>query len=273
MPYPVHLLPSAENITHFLSASMPSLSVTVLDTVDSTNTEARRRMASGAEVPQLIVALTQTQGRGRLGRSFHSPHGSGLYMTFAFDSPLPLDRLSSVTPVAAVATAKAISEVCDKEVAIKWVNDLYLDGKKVGGILTEAVTADGGHRVIVGIGINITTRVFPDGMRNPAGAVLAEDDPPVDQSLLCARIVELLTKLLRPENAQLCLSVYRERLCMVGQRVACHRHFPSDDEKDSDSGTKGILLGVDEDYGLILQQDDGRVQVMRGGEISLALKA
>jgi BirA family biotin operon repressor/biotin-[acetyl-CoA-carboxylase] ligase len=124
----------------------------------------------------------------------------------------------------------------------------------------------------VGIGINVTTRDFPEGLRNPAGSVLAENDPPIDQSLLCARIVEILSDLLRPDNAALCLKAYRKRLCMVGQRVICTRNFPADNEPLSDNGIQGILVGVDEDYGLILHLDNGTAEILRGGEISLKLK-
>lgn len=272
MSYPAHLLPNAAKIAADLSHLPNPIPVTVFDTLDSTNTEARRRLNEGARVPCLILALTQTGGRGRLGRSFHSPHGSGLYMTLVFDSPASLGRLTCVTPAAAVAAAEAISEVCGKEVAVKWVNDLYLAGKKVGGILTEAVSFEGGYHIILGIGINITTRDFPEGMRNPAGALLTETDPPVDQSLLCARTVERFMTLMAPENAQSCLAAYRSRLSMVGERVVCTHHFPADDETAAPEGIEGVVLGVDEDYGLILRLDDGSAQVLRGGEISVKRK-
>lgn len=269
MSYPVHLLPDADKIKACLPSALTDMTVTVFDAVDSTNTEARRRLADHAPVPCLIVAHTQTGGRGRLGRSFHSPHGSGLYMTLAFDSSTALDRLAFVTPAAAVAAAQAISEVCGKEVSIKWVNDLYLSGRKIGGILTEAVPYEGGHHIILGIGINITTRDFPQGMRNPAGAVLTETEAPVDQSLLCARIVDRFMDLIAPENDQNRLAAYRSKLSMVGERVICTHHFPADGETAVPDGMEGTVMGVDEDYGLILRRDDGSVEILRGGEISV----
>ncbi len=272
MSYPAHLLPDVSKIKVCLPPDLAAMGVTVCDTIDSTNTEARRRLTEGITTPCLIVAHAQTGGRGRMGRAFHSPRGSGLYMTLVLDSQAGLDRLTAVTPASAVATAEAISEVCGKEVTIKWVNDLYLAGKKVCGILTEAVAFEGGHHVIVGIGVNITTRDFPEEMRNPAGSVLDVTEPPVDQSRLCARIVERLTTLLRPENAAECLASYRQRLCFEGERVVCTRHFSKDGEAYPTDGIEGIILGVDEDYGLILRRDDGTVEVLRGGEISLQRK-
>ena len=269
MSYPAHLLPDASKIKACLPPNLAAMDVTVCDTIDSTNTEARRRLAEGIRTPCLIVAHTQTDGRGRLGRTFYSPRGSGLYMTLVLESHTALDRLTSVTPAAAVATAEAISEVCGKAATIKWVNDLYLAGKKVCGILTEAVTFEGGYHVIVGIGVNITTCNFPEGMRNPAGAVLDEMDPAVDQSRLCARIIERVMTLVSPDNAAECLASYRQRLCFVGERVTCTRHFPKDGEACPTDGIEGIVMGVDEDYGLILRRDDNTVEVLRGGEISL----
>lgn len=272
MTYPTQLLPSVEHIKALLPPSLADMTVFVYDTIDSTNTQARRHLQQGISAPHLVVAHQQTDGRGRLGRSFHSPQGSGLYMTLVFDSSAPLERLTSVTPVAAVATAEAISQVCGKEVSVKWVNDLYLEGKKVCGILTEAVTFAGGHHIMVGIGINITTRDFPKGMRNPAGAVLGDNDPPVDQSRLCACIVQRFMESVSPEKAANCLASYRKRLCFTGERVICTRHFPADSEPLPPDSMEGIVMGVDEDYGLILALDNGTAEVLRGGEISIKPK-
>lgn len=271
MSYPTTLLPSAERIEKHLLTQLDHTAVYVYDTIDSTNTQARRLIDEGASLPFVAVAHEQTAGKGRLGRSFHSPRGSGLYMTLGLDLLGELDRIATVTPIAAVAAAEAIEEICGKRPAIKWVNDLYLDGKKICGILTEAVPFEGGHHILVGIGINVTTRDFPAGLRNPAGAVLAEEDAPVDQSLLCARIIQKLLCGLLPERAEDSLRAYRERMAFVGERVICTRQFPSDGQPITD-GTEGVLIGVDDQYGLLLRRDDGTVEALRGGEISLTVK-
>ncbi len=271
MPYPITLLPSVESIKKHLPTRLDHTAVYIYDTIDSTNTQGRRLLDEGSPLPFLAIAHEQTAGKGRLGRSFHSPRGSGLYMTLGLDLLGDLDSIATVTPIAAVAAAEAIEDVCFKRPAIKWVNDLYLDGKKICGILTEAVAFEGGYHILVGIGINVTTRDFPEGLRNPAGAVLAEGDTPVDQSLLCARITEKLLRGLLPEHANDCLQAYRARLAFVGKRVICTRQFPSDGQPIQD-GTEGVLIGVDDQYGLLLCRDDGMIEALRGGEISLTVK-
>ncbi len=269
MPQINHLHLNAEKIRPHLPKELFLMPVEVFDTIDSTNSEARRRLSQGLKPPFLMIALSQTQGRGRLGRSFFSPHGSGLYMTLVLDSQDQLDRLTVVTPTAAVAVAEAIADVCHKEANIKWVNDLYLNHKKICGILTETVAFSGGYHVMIGIGINLTTAHFPEGFRNPAGAVFSENESPADSSLLCARIVTKLIHYLTPEASKACLPAYRTRLCMVGERVICTHHFPGDGETAEEDGIEGIMLGVDDDYGLILQRNDGHIDILRGGEVSV----
>ena len=269
MSYPKNLLPSEEKIRGYLLSEERTLSVYVYDTLDSTNTEARRRLAQGEVHPCLLVAHTQTAGKGRLGRTFYSPPGSGLYMTLMYTVTGVGEDGVCVTSAAAVAASDAIREVFGREVGIKWVNDLYLDGKKVGGILAEAVPLQHGYAVILGIGINITTRDFPDGMRHPAGAMLGEADAPVDQSLLCARITNALLTYLKPEQRTPCLERYRRRLLLTGRRVVCSHNFSPDGAPDAAMSDEGIVEGVDDDYGLILRLADGTRRVFHSGEISV----
>ena len=271
MTYPPHLLPSSERIRGYLIHTLAHMPISVYDSIDSTNTEARRLAESRVSLPYLVVAHAQTAGKGRLGRSFYSPAGSGLYMTLALELLKDSEEYSRVTPAAAVAVCHAIERVCDRRADIKWVNDLYLNGKKICGILTEAVFMGDKTCVLVGIGVNITTKEFPEGMRNPAGAVLADTDAPVDLSLLCAEITQNLLANLSAERAEACLRDYRARLMSVGKRVVCSHNFAPDGTPDPHASTAGILLGVDNDYGLILQTEDGEIEVLRGGEISVTL--
>ncbi len=265
----LHLLPSKGQIRKHLEGRLADLPIFVYPSLDSTNTEARRLLATDPGLPYLIVAHTQTAGKGRLGRSFYSPLGSGLYMTLALD--LPSNAGSRVTPAAAVAVSMAMERVCGKQVKIKWVNDLYLNEKKICGILTEALPTDQGIHVLVGIGINITTRHFPDGMRNPAGALLSEEDVPVDMSYLCAEIIQRLFWALSDHQADQLLAEYRARLMLVGRRVICSHNFATDGTPDLSSSTEGVVVGVDNEYGLILQVDATHQAVLRGGEISVTV--
>ena len=133
------------------------VSVYHYDAVDSTNTQCRRLAAEGV-VNAVVTADCQTAGRGRMGRSFQSPPGLGLYLSVLWRTGLRTDTLPMVTPLAAVAVCRAIEEVCGLHCGIKWPNDLLLGGKKVCGILTESAFRPDGTPdwVIVGIGVNVS---------------------------------------------------------------------------------------------------------------------
>ncbi len=264
-----------------------TVTVRLFDAIDSTNSEAKRRAAADAAAlgtaPVLYLARTQTGGRGRLGRSFHSP-ATGLYMTLAFTTARPLGEAVSVTAMAAVAAAATVEAVIGRRPGIKWVNDLYLDGGKLAGILCEAVPlpadADGAPhtRLIVGLGMNLTTRDFPADLRAPAASLLtpaeatemadADGHPTAafDRLLgeLAGGIVCRLLSLVenRPDalpQGESCLDYYRRHLLFVGERVLCTR---------GSEVFSGVVRGVDEEYSLLVEVE-GEMRVLSSGEISV----
>ncbi len=124
----------------------------------------------GAANGTIVIADSQAGGRGRMARNFYSPPGSGLYYSLIIKPRFDISKSVLVTAMAAVATARTISAVCGIETEIKWVNDLYYDGKKVVGILTEAMSDfESGmvETVIIGIGINVNQQFFPTELPNP----------------------------------------------------------------------------------------------------------
>ncbi len=242
-----------------------SLEVTLYDTVDSTNTAAKSDAAT-ADSPALYIARTQTGGRGRLGRSFHSPADTGLYMTVAYTTNKPLTEAVRVTAGASVAAVAAIESLTDKAPAIKWVNDLYLHHAKVGGILTEAVTlpAEGLTRMVVGLGINLTTTAFPDGLRAPASCLFPPDEAHLVTPVLMGRLAgEVTRRLLELTEGGLwgaeCLDFYRRHLLYVREPVLCTR---------GSEAFEGILEGVDEDFSLLVTAE-GETRKLASGEISV----
>ena len=267
----IHRTPSSA-VQSALGAYACRVRVVRYDTVDSTNNQAKLHAAE-ADSPALYIARTQTGGRGRLGRSFHSPAHTGLYMTVAYTTNEPLGEAVRVTAGAAVAAASAIEELTGLQLAIKWVNDLYLKGCKVGGILTEAVTLEGGRtRMVVGIGINLTTTEFPDGLRAPASCLFTGEDaetvPPDLSDRLAGEITRRLLGLVEASadcpwdgglKGEACLDFYRSRLLYVGEEVICTR--------GEDTFT-GVVEGVDEGYSLLLRVQ-GQTRVLSSGEISV----
>lgn len=246
--------------------------VFLYDEIDSTNSQAKRYAAEvadavgGAPCPALFVARRQTAGRGRLGRSFYSPLDSGLYMTLLWRNDGSLNEAVAVTGAAAVATARAIAAVSGAEVGIKWVNDLYLRDRKLCGILAESTTPRPNETYIaVGIGINLTTPAFPADLRAPAISLseVLPPDTPIDPALLCGRVTGELLSLLDSHalTAPETLEEYRRRLILCGRRVTAVR---------GDETWEGVVRGVDDDYGLLLDTPSGLL-TLHSGEVSLRM--
>ncbi|NLA82298.1 MAG: biotin--[acetyl-CoA-carboxylase] ligase, partial [Clostridiaceae bacterium] len=176
----------AQALHQALAPFWQDLAVQVYDTVSSTNDLAKAAARQGRSV--LIASCQQTAGRGRRGRSFFSPAGSGLYFSLAF----PWEREESpvlLTTMAAVASAQALEELLDLEIGIKWVNDLYYLKKKVAGILTEAVSRGKASYMVLGIGINLTPppQGFPPDIAPRAG-YLVHQARELDKGELICRI-------------------------------------------------------------------------------------
>ena len=258
-------------LNHALASHRGRVGVKIWEEIDSTNNIAKSE--SDADTPTLYIARTQTGGRGRLGRSFHSPADTGLYMTVAYTTTRRLSEAVRVTAAAAVAAASAIEALTKITPSVKWVNDLYLNGAKVGGILTEAVTRpDGAHRMVVGLGINLTTATFPEGLRAPATSLFspcqAEAVTPALVGALAGEITRRLLDMTTPAGSadfpggmwgEACLCDYRRRLLYRGTPVICTQGSRS---------FEGILLGVDDDYSLLVETETGTL-TLSSGEISV----
>jgi len=199
--------------------------IIVYDCLESTNTTAKEMALSGAEHGTVIIANRQKAGRGRYGRKFFSPAKHGLYMSVILYS----DRMPEVVPTmitafAAVSVCEVIESVLNKDVQIKWVNDIFIDGRKVCGILTEAVTAPGTpcpRRFIVGIGINVSTpdEEFPEELKHIAGSLFGSENPPINTTQLAADICKRIAFPKEPINEAEILTRYKQRMFLFGKPV------------------------------------------------------
>lgn len=206
-----------------------------------------------------VTADTQTAGRGRRGKSFYSPKDTGIYMSVLLRPELSVADSLLITPMTAVAAARAIESVCCKKCGIKWVNDIYCDGKKVAGILCEASfdhPRDKVNYVIAGIGVNLATPEggFPEELRDVASAVDALDK----KELLTERIREELFALYDTLPSRDWLEEYRERSVVIGQRIEVLGDLPC----------SALVLGIDSECRLEIQTDDGEKRILSSGEIS-----
>lgn len=235
--------------------------VDLLESVDSTNTEAKRRISAGLAAPLFLLARRQTAGRGRLGRVFCSPEGAGLYMSLVLHPDAPAEEVLTLTSAAAVAVATAIEALTDLRPKIKWVNDVYIGEKKVSGILTEGVIDPESGRlrsVVVGIGINCTHAAFPAEVAAIATS-LADEGAKVDPNRLAAEVCDRLLALYEELPRKTWLPLYRERSWLCGKAVVYRR---------GDYLHTGKVLGIGEEGELILATDQGEVKLSTG-EVSV----
>ncbi len=254
---------SAVAIADAIESRIKGLSIFVHREIDSTNSEAKRKIAEGQEGVLLIASDAQTAGRGRQGKSFFSPGGAGGYMTFAFPSRLPLTAAVSVTTAAAVAAFRAIRDVTGIECDIKWVNDLYLDGKKVVGILTEAISdfeAGEVRHLIVGVGINLYPTAYP---REIADIAAPLDAGRVDRNRLIARIVDRLLECLSGLESGAHLDTYRRHSMVIGREITYLR---------GGEAVSARAIDIDEDGWLVIEHADGTRDVLNSGEITVRTK-
>ena len=240
-----------------------------LDKVDSTNNYLKLRAAEGAPHGLAVVAEEQTGGRGRFGRSFHSPRGKGLYLSVLLRPDFPALQAAGLTPWAAVAVCRALEEVTGLNPEIKWINDILLEGKKVCGILTEAdITPDGRlNYVILGIGLNLTHEEgdFPSDVAPIATSLTRHlPSPPDREAVLSALLTELETMWKDfPEQGEDYLEAYRARCSTVGQEILI---TVGSEEKT------GFALGVNEDFSLRVRYESGECQNLDSGMVSARRK-
>ena len=235
--------------------------------IDSTNQEVKRRAIDGAPERMAILAEQQSAGKGRKGRGFYSPAGTGIYMSVLFRPTAEQSKdVVLITTAASVAVCRAIRTVLGEEPEIKWVNDVYFRGKKVCGILTEAVSDfESGHigTVVVGIGINyrVPDDGFPEEIQDIAGAVCGEDRM-VPRNTLVAAILNELYSLYEGLSERTFIEDYRKLSNVIGKKV----RFTS-----GESWVEAKALDVDQDGGLVVELENGETQVLRTGEITLRL--
>lgn len=260
----LHMIISSEIIASALETKTLGRNIIVLEETDSTNSYAKRLAAEGAPHGTVVIAEGQTGGRGRLGRSFSSPKGTGLYMSVILRSVADIALVPMITPAAAVAAAEAVRKISGADVRIKWVNDLYLCGRKICGILTEASIKGGGavDYAVIGIGVNVlgSDKALGEGLESIATTIEHETGQKYSRSALCAEILSSLERVLEGLQARSFLEDYRRLELLTGNMItAC----------PSDKTLTGRAVGIDDNAGLIIELEDGSVRTINTGEANL----
>ena len=237
-----------------------------LEKTDSTNNEAKRRAEAGAAHGTLVVAELQEAGKGRRGRCWTSPGGTGIWMTLLLKPDFSPSQASMLTLVAAMAVADGIGRATGLDAGIKWPNDLVIGGKKVCGILTEmSAEPDYINHVVIGIGINANIEEFPEELSGRATSLFLESGKRVFRAEVIARVWEAFEKyyeeFLKTADLSPLKEVYESRLLNMGQVVCV---------LDPKGEWKGIARGIDENGRLLVEPENGkRIKTVDSGEVSV----
>ena len=237
--------------------------IEVYGELDSTNTVAKKRIAEGARQWHTVVALSQTGGEGRLGRSFFSPSDTGIYMSCVLYPEA--ERIGLITGMAAVAVCEALEKMGFSP-SIKWVNDIFVEGKKVCGILAKSVFKEGKPCVILGIGLNVFAPEggFPEEIRDVATALFSEKKEGVREKL-CAEILDNLMKrydFLGEDDAP---KEYRRRCITKNKAVKVVRSGSIDAPRDA------FCEEILDNFHLVVRYNDGTREELSSGEVSVKI--
>lgn len=256
-------------IRHGLSENNRNIEIYVYDSVASTNSEAKRLALEGAADGTLVVSGQQTAGRGRLGRSFYSPK-EGIYLSVIIRPRFDVSKSVLITCAAAVAVAESVKEIAGKDARIKWVNDVYVDDRKVCGILTEGITDfESGQieAVIIGIGVNTDVSNFPDDLKRIAGAV----DGDYSASELAGAIASRTIDYAHTIEERTFIDSYRSMSTVIGKKITVYKGQYKVNPEDEIEGVTAEVKNIDNDGRLIVVYEDGTEEALSSGEITIRL--
>lgn len=255
-------------LTAALSGHLVGQEVVCLDTVDSTNSEVKRRAADGAMEGLAVISDEQTAGRGRRGNAFQSLKGKGLFCSVLLRPQVALDALSQLTAWTAVAVCRAIESCCGLTCGIKWTNDIILDGKKLCGILTELefeAESAAAVAVVVGVGVNVgqTEADFGSDLSPIATSLTQALGRPVRRAELAVHLLTALDEMYAsfPQGKEDYLTEYRRRCVTTGHEVALVR--------PDGSREPAFAQEVDNDFALVCRLPDGSTRTVSAGEVSV----
>ena len=233
------------------------------DTITSTNTVLKQRGRNGAPHGLVLVSTHQTAGRGRMGRQFYSPAETGIYFSLLLRPQLKPEDCLLITTAAAVAVTRVLDRYIDHAAKIKWVNDIYVNNKKVCGILTEAAIHGNGYLdfAVLGIGINITQPHdgFPTELSNIAGSLFFTQKENI-RELIMTDVLDTFMDLYETLDSKAHISEYRSRSMLDGMDINVLK---------SDSIIPAKALNIDEELRLVVQYSDGSIEHLHTGDVSI----
>ncbi len=246
----------------------PGTNLIYLDTCSSTNALMREIANKGAEEKQVIIARHQSEGRGRLGRTFFSPDNSGLYMSILLRPNMPVENALEITTAAGIAVVRVLSKYVTGALGIKWVNDVYLDMKKVCGILTESTVDADGKKLkyaILGIGVNLFSPEcgFPDDIKDIADSVFKTNS---DSNMFCkisAEIIDEFFSIYDLIGKNVLIEEYRKYSVIIGKDILI---------STPNEQIPAKVTGINDDYSLSVFLENGIHQTINSGDVSVRIK-
>lgn len=258
---------SSESILKYLKNDF--FEIEVHKTINSTNTYVKELAVNGKKEGIVVIAEEQTSGRGRFSRKFYSPKGSGIYMSILLRPTLHASNSYLITSSAAVAICNAIDSISNKETNIKWVNDIYLDNKKVSGVLTEAsLDFESGliDFAVLGIGINVFKPEggFDKEIENIATSIFDEETVKSGdiRSKLIAKILDNFLDFYKNIEDKNFLEAYKKKSLLINKEVNI---------LSKNSTEKATVLDIDNECRLKVKLQDGSIKLLSSGEVSLKL--
>lgn len=239
--------------------------IEIIDTIDSTNDELKRR-ASDLEDGFVLIADTQNKGKGRNGRDFYSPKQSGIYMSLFLKPDLSIQHSLKLTACASVAIFDAIKKNYGLSSKIKWVNDVYLESKKIAGILCEAsleMNTASLEYMVIGMGINVHSFFKPQELQDVAGSIEDFSKVKINRNVLIKDILNYFYQYYTSIHENTFLPIYKENSYVLFKDVMIY-------EKQNSYPAR--VLDIDENANLIIQKEDKSIATLSSGEVSLRLK-
>jgi BirA family transcriptional regulator, biotin operon repressor / biotin---[acetyl-CoA-carboxylase] ligase len=239
------------------------LTILRFDTLPSTNTEAARQAARGVPEGLCVVAREQTEGRGRQQRRWNSPPDAGLYFSIVLRPQLEMRAWPLITLMAALAVADALQDACGLAVDIKWPNDICAEGRKLCGILAETVETETGRACILGIGINLNDRAFPNDLRTAATSVEALTGRAPDVESILRALTRAISERYRILHAGggCAQTISAWTACSSfaeGRRVRVSLETET---------LEGLTRGLEPDGALRVETDAGEIRIVRAGDV------
>lgn len=235
------------------------------DEIGSTNDECKKLAEEGAKHGTLVIAEKQTKGKGRRGRNWESPKGTGIWMTLLLRPDIEPYNSSGLTLVAAMAIDKAITEVTGLDAKIKWPNDIVVNGKKVTGILTEmSAQPEMINYIVIGIGINVNTEEFPEDIAKTASSLKIESGKTIKRSSIIALFgkyfEQYYARYIKTQDMSLLIDEYNKELINVDRQIKVLA---------KENSYTGIAKGINRHGELIVETENKELRNVVAGEVSV----